>query len=231
MSEKGLQVVQTFLDGSHAGGVSLVFIILALWGASKAQFALMGISNYAYTGNPRVSGYIRERLRAMKNSLSMLFLLLFGLVLLVYGDVILRALFAFLGETFVRLVRQTFGLHFDFICDFFRWMLGVVLYVFVVLYILYNAPTKKLKLRQVFPGSLISAVGMVIVTAVYSAYTNYTTENSGFMDTVYGSFSSIIALLFWFFLIGSVLVAGILTTSSLQRLRIEEADRDDSFHL
>ena len=231
LTEQGMNVVRTFLSSSQPGGVSLVFILLALWGASKAQYALMGISNYAYTGNPRVSGYILERLRAIKNSLSMLFLLLFGLILLVYGDIILKALFVFFGETFVRVAEETFGRHFDFLWSLARWILGIVFYVFTVLYILYNAPTKKIRLRQVLPGSLLAAVGMIIVTAVYSAYTNYTMENNLFMNAVYGSFSSIIALLFWFFLIGVVLVAGILTNSSLQRLRIEEADRDDAFNV
>jgi membrane protein len=231
LTEQGMNVVRTFLSSSQPGGVSLVFILLALWGASKAQYALMGISNYAYTGNPRVSGYILERLRAIKNSLSMLFLLLFGLILLVYGDIILKALFVFFGETFVRVAEEIFGHHFDFLWSLARWILGIVFYVFTVLYILYNAPTKKIRLRQVLPGSLLAAVGMIIVTAVYSAYTNYTMENNLFMNAVYGSFSSIIALLFWFFLIGVVLVAGILTNSSLQRLRIEEADRDDAFNV
>ena len=231
LSEKGMVVVRTFLGSSQPGGISLLFILLALWGSSKAQFALMGISNYAYTENPRVSGYFLERLRAIRNSLSMLFLLLFGLFLLVYGDIILQALFAFLGETFIRGVQRIFGLHFSLIWALFRWILGIVFYAFSVLYILYNAPTRKLKLSRVFPGSLIASVGMVVVTAVYSAYTNYTMEDSRFMDTVYGSFSSIIALLFWFFLIGSVLVLGILVNSALQQLRIEEADRDDSFHI
>ncbi|NCB42961.1 MAG: YihY/virulence factor BrkB family protein [Clostridia bacterium] len=231
LSEKGINVVQTFLESSHLGGVHVAFVVLALWGASKAQFALMGISNYAYTGNPRVGGYVLERLRAIKNSLLMLFLLLFGLILLVYGDIILKALFVFFGETFMRAVHQSFGSHLPLIWTAVRWLLGLVLYAFAVLYILYNAPSKKLKLHQVIPGSLVASVGMVVVTAAYSVYTNYTMQSSSFMDTVYGSFSSVIALLFWFFLIGSVFVIGILTNSSLQRLRIEDANGDDSFHV
>ena len=199
LSEKGIDVVQTFLSSSQSGGMSLVFVALALWGASKAQFALMGISNYAYTGTTRVNGYILERLRAIKNSLFMLLMLLFGLILLVYGDVILKALLVILGDTFVQIVESMFGDHFSLLWSLVRWVSGIVFYAIGVLYILYNAPTQKMKLRQVIPGSLIASVGMVLVTAVYSAYTNYTLQNSSSMDSIYGSFSSVIALLFWFF--------------------------------
>lgn len=230
LSEKGLDLVHTFLNNNNqSDGMSFVFIFLALWGASKAQFALMGISNYAYTGNSRGNGYVQERLRAIKNSLFMLFLLLFGLILLVYGDIILNALLVILGTDFIRILEKVFGDRFDLIWVLLRWVLGLVLYGVAVLYILYNAPTKKMKLHQVIPGSLIASIGMVIVTAVYSAYTNYTMQNSNPMNSIYGSFSSIIALLFWFFLLGSALILGILANASLNHLRVEQSNRDDTF--
>lgn len=231
LSEKGLDVMRTFLTSSQSGGISVIFIGLALWGASKAQFALMGVSNYAYTGNIRVNGYVLERLRAIKNSLFMLLLLLFGLILLVYGDVIFKALLVIFGDTFTQVAERIFGNHFSLLWSLVRWVLGVVLYAAAVLYTLYNAPTQKMKLRQVVPGSLIASVGMVVVTAVYSAFTNYSIQGSNSMNSIYGSFSSVIALLFWFFLLGSALMAGILTNSSLQTLRIEQADRDNSLNV
>lgn len=230
-SGKGLSLLQGFLDLSASGGYSLLFLLLALWGSSNAQFALMSISNYAYTGNPRVNGYITERLRAVKNSLLMLFSLLFGLILLVYGDVIIKAVFFLLGNRVVETLNQMFGEYLTFLWVVLRWVLGFLFYNIAVGYVLYNAPTTKLRLRQVFPGSLVTSIGMIVVTALYSAYTNQTMSDTGFMITLYGSFSSVIALLLWFFLLGCVLVLGVLTNASLQVLGVNQPDRDDSLDI
>lgn len=230
LSEQGIRQVSGFLDTANTGGLSLVFALMALWGASKAQFAMMRMSNYAYTSSPMVRSYVRERLRAVQNSLLMLFSLLFGLILLVYGDAILRALFFLFGDALVNMLESRFGPHITMLWVALRWMLGVLLYFGSVTYLFYSAPTKKMKLRQILPGSLVSAGGMVIVTAVYSIYTNVTLSGGSFMSTVYGGFASVTALLFWFFLLGTVLVAGVVLNATLLGLGIEEADRNDPLH-
>lgn len=230
LSEQGIRQVSEFLDTANTGGLSLIFALMALWGASKAQYAVMRMSNYAYTSSPIVRSYVRERLRAVRNSLLMLFSLLFGLILLVYGDAILRALFFLFGDVLVRMLESRFGPHITSLWAALRWILGVLLYFGSVTYLFYSAPTKKMKLRQILPGSLVSAGGMVIVTAVYSIYTNFTLSGGSFMRTVYGGFASVTALLFWFFLLGTVLVAGVVLNATLLGLGIEETDRNNPIH-
>ena len=230
-SGKGLSLLQGFLDISNADGYNVLFFLLALWGASKAQFALMSMSNYAYTGNPRVNGYLPERLRAVKNSLLMLFSLMFGLILLVYGNAIVQAVFFLLDNQVIQALNQMFGQYLAVVWVSLRWLLGFLFYNVAVIYVLYNAPTKKLRLRQVLPGSLVTSIGMMLVTAIYSVYTNSTMSDSGFMMTLYGSFSSVIALLVWFFLLGCVLVLGILINAALQFLGIDKSNGDDSVHI
>ena len=230
LSEQGIRQVGDFLDTANTGGLSLVFALMALWGSSKAQYAMMRMSNYAYTGSPIVRSFLRERMRAVKNSLLMLFSLLFGLILLVYGDAILRALFFLFGDTLVNMLKNRFGPHISMLWIALRWLLGVVLYFGSVSYLFYSAPTKKMRFRQILPGSLVAAGGMVVVTAAYSIYTNMTLSSDSFMSTVYGGFASVTALLFWFFLLGTVLVAGVVLNATLLGLGIEEADRNDPLH-
>ncbi|NLV70501.1 MAG: YihY/virulence factor BrkB family protein [Clostridiales bacterium] len=230
ISEEGIRRIGSFLDTTNTGGLSLVFALMALWGASKAQYAMMRMSNYAYTGSPMVHGFVRERLRAVKNSFLMLFSLLFGLILLVYGDAILRALFFLFGDTLMHLLESRFGSHISMLWGALRWILGVLLYFGSVTYLFYSAPTKRIKLRRILPGSLVAAGGMVLVTAVYSVYTNVTLSSDSFARTVYGGFASVTALLFWFFLLGSALVAGVVLNAALLDLGREETDRDDPIH-
>ncbi len=230
MSDQGIRQITGFLDTANTGGLSLLFALMALWGASKAQYAMMRMSNYAYAGSPMIRGYMRERFRAVQNSFLMLFSLLFGLILLVYGDAILQAVFFLFGDTLGQMLENRFGPHITMLWGLLRWMMGITLYVASVTYLFYSAPTTKIKLRRILPGSLLSAAGMIAVTGAYSMYTNLTLQSQSFMRTVYGGFASVTALLFWFFLLGSALVAGVVLNAALLGLRIEEADGNDAVH-
>ncbi|HRV34226.1 MAG TPA: hypothetical protein P5281_07820, partial [Anaerovoracaceae bacterium] len=61
-------------------------------------------------------------------------------------------------------------------------------------------------------------------------YTNVTLSSDSFARTVYGGFASVTVLLFWFFLLGSALVAGVVLNAALLDLGREETDRDDPIH-
>jgi membrane protein len=71
----------------------------------------------------------------------------------------------------------------------------------------YRLKIKKLRLRDVLPGSIFAAVGMLLVTIVYSIYSN---SPSSYMSALYGSLSSIIVLMFWFYLLSWVMILGML---------------------
>lgn len=231
LSEQGIGRVSTLLDATSTGGISLMFAASALWGASKAQYAMMRLCNYAYTGHPRGANYIRDRLRAVKNSLLMLFSLLFGLILLVYGDVILKTILLVPGGLFAQWIRETFDDRAALLWGAIRWCFGVFLYYGSVLYLFYSAPSEKKKLRQILPGSVLSASGMIIVTAVYSIYTNFMHGRPGSSAGIYGGFASVTVLLFWFFLLGIALVAGVVLNAALVGLGKQEPDGDDAIAL
>jgi membrane protein len=228
LSEQGLGQVSTLLDTTSTGGFSIVFGASALWGASKVQYAVMRLSNYAYTGSPRGSNVVLDRIRAVKNSLLTLFSLLFGLIILVYGDMILNWTLLLPGGSFVMQIVDAFGAWASFLWDAVRWLLGVALYYGSVLYLFYNAPSEKMQLRRILPGSLVSASGMVIVTAVYSLYAKIMYGSGSSSATIYGGFASVTVLLFWFFLLGYTIVAGVVLNATLLGLGEQEPDGDDS---
>ena len=56
---------------------------------------------------------------------------------------------------------------------------------------------------------LAASAGMLIVTLIYSKYTNYALS-AGNYNILYGSLASIVALLFWFYFIAWVQCLGVL---------------------
>lgn len=189
---------------SSAGAAINIFnVAIALWAASRAQFAIMRISNYTFTdGKSTGKGYWRERFRAVWTMAILLLTLVFSVLILAYGGLIVDACMQFLPLDGVYLLK---------LFSLLRWVPAAVLYFLVVCYIYYIMPTEKIKFRKILPGSLFACIGMLAVTIIYSKYIN----NIANYDILYGTLSSIVAILFWFYFLAWVLCLGILINKVL----------------
>lgn len=184
---------------SSAGAGNIVFLIVALWAASRAQFAIMRITNYTFSGGKSTGkGYFRERLRAMRTMAVTLFTLAFALVILGYGDLLLR--------TVVGLLHLDVDKYINNIWMYLRWFLGLALYFLMVSYNYYILPSNRVPFRKILPGSIFASGGMMITTIIYARYTTHVAN----YDIIYGALSSIVAVLFWFYFLAWVLCLGIL---------------------
>ncbi len=191
-------MITSLTEFSSAGAVNIVYVVVALWAASRAQFAIMRISNYTFTdGKSTGKGYWRERFRAVWTMAITLVALLFSVLILAYGGLIVDACMQFLPMDGVYLVKL-FAL--------LRWVPAAVLYFLMICYIYYIMPTEKISFKKILPGGLFACIGMLVVTILYSKYIN----NIANYDILYGTLSSIVAILFWFYFLAWVLCLGIL---------------------
>lgn len=196
------KTLQELLQSSSSATMNIVFIFIALWSASRVQFCIMRINNYTFSeGRSTGKGYFSERFRAMRTMLITLFTIAFALVILGYGELILSWIFDLInlkgesGEDFTQSVWLNL-----------RWIVGFVLYFLMVSYNYYILPSNKVQFRQVLPGSVFASAGMLLVTLFYSKYTT----NIANYDLLYGTLSSIVAVLFWFYFLAWVMCLGIL---------------------
>lgn len=184
---------------SSAGAGNVFFVLVTLWAASRAQFAIMRITNYTFTdGKTTGKGYWWERLRAMRTMAVTLFTIAFALVILGYGDLLLQTLVGILNLDVDKYINN--------IWMYLRWFLGLALYFLMVSYNYYILPTNRVPFRKILPGSIFASSGMLIVTLVYAKYTTSVAN----YDIIYGALSSIVAVLFWFYFLAWVLCLGIL---------------------
>ncbi len=184
-------------SGSGSGAMSIVFVVVAIWAASRAQFSLMRITNFTFTeGQSTGRGFIWDRIRAMKTMAMILIIIIFAIVVLMYGNVILKLALKVFGKEAAA----------GQIWLILRWPIAIVLYFFMISYIYYVLPSEKVKYKDIIPGSVFAAVGLLLVTAIYSKYVasvaNY--------NVLYGSLATIVALLFWFYFLAWVLGLGVL---------------------
>jgi membrane protein len=192
--------IAPYLTYTPSGAISTVFILFALWAASKAQYSMMRISNYSFSGHPLGGrGYFRERFRAIKTILITLFTLTFSLLILVYGEVLVNVFTAYVDK-FLHL-KFTF----DTIWFLIRWPAALALFFLMVSYNYYVLPSERIPFHKLLPGSIVASAGMLLATWIYSYYASVFAN----YDLLYGSLASIVALLFWFYILGYILVIGI----------------------
>jgi membrane protein len=198
-----------YISYTPSGTISALFLLFALWSASKAQFSMIQIANYTYTGLNAGKGFFRERLRAMITVMATIFLLAFSLAILVYGKPIVNVVSLYVEKILYIPFR------FNELWYILRWPVGIALYFFGITFINYILPSERMALKKIIPGSALASAGMLVSTWAYSYYmskfSNY--------DMFYGGLASVIGLLFWFYILGYIIVIGIVFNAALEETR------------
>ncbi|MCI5594729.1 MAG: YihY/virulence factor BrkB family protein [Eubacteriales bacterium] len=196
--------VSGWLEGSGSVTTNIVLIATVLWSSSRAQFAMTRITNYTLTaGRSTGKGYFQERFRSIVTILITIFSLAFALIVIVFGEKILYVVLSGL-EVMLNVKYEV-----DNVWMGLRWVFAFALYFLMVTLNYYIIPTERGRIREVLPGSIFASAGMLIVTLIYSKYTNYALS-AGNYNILYGSLASIVALLFWFYFIAWVQCLGVL---------------------
>ena len=196
--------VSGWLEGSGSVTTNIVLIATVLWSSSRAQFAMTRITNYTLTaGRSTGKGYFQERFRSIVTILITIFSLAFALIVIVFGEKILYVVLSGL-EVMLNVKYEV-----DNVWMGLRWVFAFALYFLMVTLNYYIIPTERGRIREVLPGSIFASAGMLIVTLIYSKYTNYALS-AGNYKILYGSLASIVALLFWFYFIAWVQCLGVL---------------------
>ena len=125
-------------------------------------------------------------------------LFLFVIVVLAYGNIILKALIDILSLNNIS----------DKIYSLFvilKWPVAMIIMFFAIKLIYVLAPDWKILSKNTTKGALFTTVGWTISTAVFSYYVTHFAN----YDIFYGSLSNIVILMIWVYVISYILVVGI----------------------
>jgi YihY family inner membrane protein len=118
------------------------------------------------------------------------------------------------------------GLDFIFVNHLFnalRFLLPpfVSFYGFLMFYKF--APRRKTMFREVWVAALIVTLGMDVLQRVFMLYTKNVTN----FDALYGTFGSIVALLMWIYLTGSLIIFGGCFAAAQYEIRLSLSDQSE----
>ncbi len=175
--------------------VSLISLtaVSALWAASRSLYSLAGGLKEIYN-TEETRGYIRLRITALLHTLLFLILLLFSLVILVFGNTIQL----FLEET-VPVLAQ-----FSAYIISIRTLLALTL-LSVVFALMYQIlPNAQNGFRHQVPGAVFSSLGWMIFSLAYSLYIDHFSS----VSYLYGSLTAIVLLMLWLYFCMNIFLIG-----------------------
>ena len=168
-------------------------MIATIWAASRGVGTLIRGVNKAYDQKETRPFWKLEGI-SMLFTLALALVILFSFVLLVLGEVLGRYFFDLLGIS--QLFKPAWTL--------LRYIIPLLTMMVVFISIYYYIPIRRLKFKQVLPGSIFAVIGWVIISIVFSFYIN----NFSSYATTYGSIAGIIILLLWLYWCSMIILLG-----------------------
>ena len=186
-------MLQEIIDNSSNMVIS-ISAITALWSSSTGIYSIMLGLTAAYSVK-ETRGYIRMRSLAILYTFVFLVMIIAALGVLVFGNSIYHALINYLPFA---------AEHVTIISKGIRWLLGfgVLVLLFLLMYI--AVPDRKSTLFEELPGALVSAVGWVGFSYLYSFYI----DNFSNYANLYGSLTAVVLLMLWLYFCMYIMLFG-----------------------
>ena len=188
-------ITATNITGSGLTFNLVIFFITSFFLASNGAHSIIITSNEIY--GIKGKKFFGRRLKAIAITLIMVLLILFVLILPIFGNNIFDSLKS--GITNVKTLEIV-----SYIFKIIRIPISMAL-IFIFVKIIYHmAPDRKISLRDTNFGPLFTTIMWIIGTEIYKIYvTNFAKYN-----LFYGSISNIIILMIWVYFLSYIFVFG-----------------------
>lgn len=177
---------------ARSAGTITIFAIVTIWSASKAMLALIRGLNAVNDFEER-RNYFVLRFIACFYTVIILIAMILALFVMVFGNVIVNFLLRDIPP--LHLFVQ-FIMHFRFL---FSWAVLTLIFALIYAYV----PNNKMRFKGQIPGAAFSAI---MWSAASYAFSVYVDSFNGF--GTYGGLTTIVILMFWFYLLMYILLIG-----------------------
>jgi membrane protein len=216
MPDSASELVHRTIDqvvGSRGGGKLIFGLLGALWAASAGLAALTDTLNIAYSAE-ETRPWWKRRLVAIALTIAVSVLVIFSLVLVLYGGRIAAFIAAHVGFT------DAFVLAWKII----QWPAVLVVMSLAFGLVYYFAPNlKKREWHWVTPGTVTALMLWLLGSFVFRTYLSY--FNS--YGATYGSLGALIILMLWFYISGFAVLIGGEVNSEIGRAAEKAEEQED----
>ena len=195
-------------------GVSLskrfyITLLVGYYIASNGAASIIVTSNTIY--GIKNSGFFRRRFKAMIMTFFLVLLMLFILIVPVFGNKVVEMI-AYVNLN-TRITRKI-----AFIIAVLKGPIAWLI-IFVFIKIIYTmAPDRKIPSSFVNKGAIFTSIGWVIATYGYSYYIS----NFAHYNLFYGGLSNVIILMLWVYLLAYIFTIGMALNHSEEKEQLEK---------
>lgn len=189
-------MVQSIIDSAVSQksiSLTVMSFTFTLWSSSRAVRVFIKGINKSYNVLETRS-FFKLIIISFYFTVELIVLIVSSMVFLLYGEKVGYVIFKFLGLS--KIFIPTWNL--------FRYSFVIAITIWIVSSLFRYGPNKKIPLIEAMPGAILSILGWILVSVVFSFYTN----NFSNYQVIYGSIGGIIALLTWFYLSSWIMLLG-----------------------
>ncbi|WP_443770865.1 YihY/virulence factor BrkB family protein [Anaerostipes sp.] len=168
-------------------------ILTLLWSASKGILSMMTGLNTIHEIEEKRNYFVLRFISSIYIAL-MAIAVLFGMVLLLFGNSLLLQLYRF--EPVLANQHLVFAV--------IRFILAFAIFIIVFIIMFRFLPSENFKTKEVLPGALITSIGWIIISFFFSMYF----DNFKMFNIMYGGLTSILMTLFWLYFCMMILFVG-----------------------
>ena len=202
------QLLLYLFDTTSAPQSGTLFVLLTaisfFWLISKGFYGISTAANTTYQVPLMKFAYL-ERIFSFMMLCFMILLLVVAIILALFGQAIISLVF--------HLLNIQVDSYMIILLNIIRSTISFISYFSFFVLLFYPSPTIKIKIHEIIPGALVTAVGWSVASIGFSFYVNYIANYNKF----YGSLSVIIILLFWLYILGYTIMIGLQVNYILKR--------------
>lgn len=181
--------------GSNVGLKLTIVIVICYYLASNGAASVIVTSNTIY--GIKNGNWFQRRLKAIVMSIIFVFMLVFLLLVPIFGNQIIGLIQSVnLNPQVTNLIVQVF----EYLKNPLMWVL--LFFLIKIIYVM--APDRKIKAHNANYGAIFTTVSWIIMTFLYSLYIN----NIANMSAFYGGLTSVCVLMMWFYFLAYFFVIG-----------------------
>lgn len=195
------------LDISSSMGFGLIVtLILGLYIASNGADALIIASNTIY--GIKNKSWLRRRFKAVCLTFLIVLLLVFTLIIPVFGENIIELI---KEVNLNNLVTNNIILIFNMLKGPISWLI-----IFLIIKMLYTlSPDKRVRNRVINYGAWFTTFGWIIGTKLFSLYVN----NYANYNILYGGLAGVVVIMIWLYFLSYIFTIGIALNSEKDDLK------------
>lgn len=205
------KVITPLITGRSMDFKFIIFIIIAFFIATNGAHSVIITSNTIF--NIPNSKMLPRRIKSVILTVIMITLMIFVLLVPVFGQSLINLANFFGVENQVLKIFNT-------VLPLIKWPVSIFIIFFFIKVIFTIAPDAQIPSNYVNKGAMFTTILWMMSSFIYSYYISHIAR----YDLIYGSLSSLIILMLWFYLMAYIFVVGLAINYRKVEVQIEKTN-------